>query len=164
LPINAGLGGFWPLLVLAVLAFPMTFYAHRGLTRFVLSGREGSDITEVVEEHFGIKAGALITLLYFFAIFPILLIYSVALTNTVGSFLEHQLHITPPPRAILSFVLILGLLAVPGGVPGSSLEWRHPQHRQHLARALGSAAHLVAGDSGDGVLVQPLANHFGVCR
>ncbi len=87
LPINAGLGGFWPLLVLAVLAFPMTFYAHRGLTRFVLSGREGADITEVVEEHFGIKAGALITLLYFFAIFPILLIYSVALTNTVGSFL-----------------------------------------------------------------------------
>ena len=112
LPINAGLGGFWPLLILAVLAFPMTFYAHRGLTRFVLSGREGADITEVVEEHFGIKAGALITLLYFFAIFPILLIYSVALTNTVGSFLEHQLHIMPPPRAVLSLVLILGLLAV----------------------------------------------------
>ena len=64
LPINAGLGGFWPLVVLALLAFPMTFYAHRGLTRFVLSGREGADITEVVEQHFGIKAGALITLLY----------------------------------------------------------------------------------------------------
>ncbi|SMQ22891.1 serine transporter [Pseudomonas helmanticensis] len=112
LPINAGLGGFWPLVILTLLAFPMTFYAHRGLTRFVLSGREGADITEVVEQHFGIKAGALITLLYFFAIFPILLIYSVGLTNTVASFLEHQLHITPPPRALLSFVLILGLLAV----------------------------------------------------
>ncbi|WP_017906535.1 serine/threonine transporter [Pseudomonas asplenii] len=112
LPINAGLGGFWPLLILALLAFPMTFYAHRGLTRFVLSGRDGADITEVVEEHFGLTAGALITLLYFFAIFPILLIYSVALTNTVGSFLEHQLHIAPPPRAILSLALILGLLAV----------------------------------------------------
>jgi len=106
LPINAGLGGFWPLVILALLAFPMTFFAHRGLTRFVLSGREGADITDVVEQHFGIKAGALITLLYFFAIFPILLIY------TVASFLEHQLHITPPPRALLSFVLILGLLAV----------------------------------------------------
>jgi len=35
----------------------------------------------------------------------------VALTNTVGSFMEHQLHIMPPPRAILAFVLILGLLA-----------------------------------------------------
>ena len=112
LPINAGVGGFWPLLILSLLAFPMTFYAHRGLTRFVLSGREGSDITDVVEEHFGLKAGAVITLLYFLAIFPILLIYSVALTNTVGSFMLNQLSITPPPRAILSLVLILGLLIV----------------------------------------------------
>ncbi|AUG06033.1 serine/threonine transporter [Pseudomonas sp. S09G 359] len=111
LPINAGVGGFWPLIVLALLALPMTFFAHRGLTRFVLSGKSG-DITEVVEEHFGIGAGKLITLLYFFAIFPILLVYSVALTNTLGSFMEHQLHIAPPPRAILSLVLILGLMAI----------------------------------------------------
>lgn len=112
LPINAGLGGFWPLLVLAVLAFPMTYYAHRGLTRFVLSGRGDEDITGVVTEHFGAKAGALITLLYFFAIFPILLIYSVALTNTVGSFLEHQLHVSAPPRAALAALLIVGLMIV----------------------------------------------------
>ena len=111
LPINAGVGGFWPLIVLALLAFPMTFFAHRGLTRFVLSGKSG-DITEVVEEHFGVGAGKLITLLYFFAIFPILLVYSVALTNTLGSFMEHQLHMAPPPRAILSLVLILGLMAI----------------------------------------------------
>ncbi|OLF55962.1 serine/threonine transporter [Pseudomonas chlororaphis] len=111
LPINAGVGGFWPLIVLALLAFPMTFFAHRGLTRFVLSGRSG-DITEVVEEHFGVGAGKLITLLYFFAIFPILLVYSVALTNTLGSFMEHQLHMTPPPRAVLSLLLILGLMAI----------------------------------------------------
>ena len=106
LPINAGIGGFWPLLILALLAFPMTFYAHRGLTRFVLSGRDGADITDVVEEHFGLTAGALITLLYFLAIFPILLIYSVALTNTVDSFMTNQLHIAPPPRAILALSLI----------------------------------------------------------
>ena len=111
LPINAGVGGFWPLIILALLAFPMTFFAHRGLTRFVLSGKSG-DITDVVEEHFGVGAGKLITLLYFFAIFPILLVYSVALTNTLGSFMEHQLHMTPPPRAILSLVLILGLMAI----------------------------------------------------
>ena len=111
LPINAGVGGFWPLIVLALLAFPMTFFAHRGLTRFVLSGKSG-DITEVVEEHFGVGAGKLITLLYFFAIFPILQVYSVALTNTLSSFMEHQLHIAPPPRAILSLVLILGLMAI----------------------------------------------------
>lgn len=91
LPINAGVGGMIPLIIMAILAFPMTFFAHRGLTRFVLSGKNpGEDITEVVEEHFGIGAGKLITLLYFFAIYPILLVYSVAITNTVESFLTHQ--------------------------------------------------------------------------
>ncbi|MEG0057005.1 MAG: HAAAP family serine/threonine permease, partial [Hafnia sp.] len=78
LPINAGVGGLIPLIIMAIIAFPMTFFAHRGLTRFVLSGKNpGEDITEVVEEHFGVGAGKLITLLYFFAIYPILLVYSV---------------------------------------------------------------------------------------
>src|SRR5262245_30197258 len=76
LPINAGIGGIWPLIIMAILALPLTFFAHRGLTRFVLSGTSAEgDITEVVEEHFGATAGKLITLLYFFAIYPILLVY-----------------------------------------------------------------------------------------
>ncbi|HAD43927.1 MAG TPA: HAAAP family serine/threonine permease [Plesiomonas shigelloides] len=114
LPIEAGIGGIWPLLVMALLALPMTFFAHRALCRFVLSGsgRQGDDITEVVEEHFGSTAGYLITFLYFFAIYPILLVYSVAITNTVESFMLNQLHMTPPPRAILSLVLIVGLMAI----------------------------------------------------
>ena len=113
LPINAGIGGLIPLLIMAVLAFPMTFFAHRGLCRFVLSGsKPGSDITEVVEEHFGIGAGKLITLLYFFAIYPILLVYSVAITNTVESFITHQLHLQAPPRALLSLILLVGLMTI----------------------------------------------------
>ncbi|MGC6229299.1 MULTISPECIES: HAAAP family serine/threonine permease [Hafnia] len=113
LPINAGVGGLIPLIIMAIIAFPMTFFAHRGLTRFVLSGKNpGEDITEVVEEHFGVGAGKLITLLYFFAIYPILLVYSVAITNTVDSFITHQLGMTAPPRAILSLILILGLMTI----------------------------------------------------
>ncbi|QUM75633.1 HAAAP family serine/threonine permease [Moritella sp. 24] len=113
LPITAGVGGLIPLLVMAVLALPMTFFAHRGMTRFVLSSANpGADITEVVEEHFGAGMGKLITLLYFFAIYPILLVYSVALTNTVQDFMLNQLHIQPPPRAILALALILGLIAI----------------------------------------------------
>ncbi|MCL2566989.1 MAG: HAAAP family serine/threonine permease [Alphaproteobacteria bacterium] len=107
LPINAGMGGIIPLLVILVLAFPMTFYAHRALARFVLSGKNTKDdITVVVEEAFGRTAGNLITVLYFFAIFPILLVYSVGTTNTVISFMEHQMHMAAPPRAILSFVIV----------------------------------------------------------
>lgn len=113
LPINAGISGLIPLLIMLVLAFPMTFYAHRGLCRFVLSGKNpGEDITEVVEEHFGKRAGKLITLLYFFAIYPILLVYGVAITNTVESFIVNQLHMSAPPRIILSFLLIVGIMGI----------------------------------------------------
>lgn len=113
LPINAGIGGFWPLIIMTLIAFPLTYFSHRGLTRFVLSGSSPqADITEVVEEHFGPTAGKFITLLYFFAIYPILLVYSVAVTNTVTSFMINQLHMTPPPRAMLAGILVLILMMV----------------------------------------------------
>ncbi|PKH07724.1 aromatic amino acid transport family protein [Moritella sp. Urea-trap-13] len=100
LPIKAGLGGFWPLVVLALLAGPMTWLAHRSLARFVLSSKNpNSDITDVVEEHFGKGAAKLITFAYFFAIYPIVLIYGVGITNTFESFIVNQLDIfTEIPR------------------------------------------------------------------
>jgi serine transporter len=113
LPIEAGLNGLLPLLVMALIAFPMTYYSHKALCQFVLSGtHEHNDITDVVGEHFGLKAGHLLTFLYFFSIFPILLMYSVALTNTTESFIIHQMHQNAPPRVLLSSGLIAGLLLI----------------------------------------------------
>ncbi|OOS00348.1 serine transporter [Haemophilus paracuniculus] len=113
LPINAGMGGFYPLLVMTLLVGPMTYLSHRALARFVLSSKQqGNDITNVVGEHFGKGAGKLITLLYFFAIFPILLIYGVGITNTVTSFIENQLQMVAPPRAVLSLILIAIMIGV----------------------------------------------------
>jgi serine transporter len=115
LPIGAGLNGVWPLIIMTLLAFPMTYYSHRALCRFVLSGSGSAaknDITEVVEEHFGRFTGRILTGLYFFAIYPILLMYSVAITNTTESFLVNQLGISAPPRALLAIVLILALMAI----------------------------------------------------
>ena len=107
LPITAGLGGMWPLIIITLLVGPMIYLAHRGLARFVLaSAHPGSDITEVAEEFFGRKVGIAITLLYFLAIYPILLIYGVSLTNTVESFIVHQLDLTAPPRIILSGICV----------------------------------------------------------
>lgn len=190
LPINAGVGGMIPLIIMAILAFPMTFFAHRGLTRFVLSGKNpGEDITEVVEEHFGIGAGKLITLLYFFAIYPILLVYSVAITNTVESFMSHQLGMTPPPRAILSLILIVGMMTIvrfgeqmivkamsilvfpfvgvlmllAGSVPDPAVERRSTGNAVSghcICNRKRSVDDPVAGNSGNGVLVQPLSDHL----
>ncbi|KTD70967.1 serine transporter [Legionella steelei] len=113
LPIDAGLNGIWPLIIMAILAFPMTHFSHRALCRFVLSGSSSqNDITGVVEEHFGTFAGRILTGLYFFAIYPILLMYSVAITNTTESFLVNQLGVSAPPRALLAIILILALMSI----------------------------------------------------
>ncbi len=113
LPIDAGLNGLLPLIIMALLAFPMTYLSHRALCRFVLSGTSpNNDITDVVVEHFGSKAGNTLTFLYFFSIYPILLMYSVAITNTTYSFIANQMNITPPSRGMLAFILIIGLMAI----------------------------------------------------
>lgn len=113
LPINADIGGIIPLLIMTVVALPMTYWAHRGMTRLVLSSsKPDGDLTDVVEEHFGVKAGVLMNILYFLSVYPILLVYSVTITNTVNSFLDHQLGITPPDRWLTSLVLVGGLILV----------------------------------------------------
>ena len=137
LPINAGMGGLIPLLVILVLAYPMTFLAHRGLCRFVLgSNNPHDDITFVAETYFGKGGGFLITLLYFFAILPILLVYSVNLTGTLEDFYFHQLGygmsieqhlgaalgITIPDRLLSSFVIVAILVLV--SVSGSRVVTR----------------------------------------
>ncbi len=113
LPIDAGLSGLWALLVVALLAGPMTYYSHQGLCRFVLSStKAGSDITVVAGEQFGKKIGLFITILYFLSIYPIVLVYGVSITNTIDSFLVNQLEWPSPPRVFLSGGLIFALMAV----------------------------------------------------
>lgn len=120
LPINAGMGGLIPLLVILVLAYPMTYLAHRGLCRFVLgSSKPHDDIIFVAETYFGKGGGFLVTLLYFFAILPILLVYSANLTTTLSEFFVHQLGWEAPNRLLSSF-LIVGILMLVS-ISGSSI-------------------------------------------
>lgn len=113
LPINAGQGGFYPLIIMALLVGPMTYLAHLGLARFVLSSKKaGSDVTAVASEHFGGEAGKLITLLYFFAIFPILLAYGVGITNVISSFMVNQLGMAEPSRLLLSGLCVFVLVGI----------------------------------------------------
>lgn len=113
LPIRAGSGGLWPLIIMTLLIGPMTYLSHRALSRFVVhSANPGADITRVVEEYFGAGAGKLITILYFLSIYPIVLIYGVGITNTVDSLLVNQLGMASPPRWLLSAILIALMMAV----------------------------------------------------
>ncbi|MDP0588406.1 MAG: aromatic amino acid transport family protein [Candidatus Endonucleobacter bathymodioli] len=113
LPINAGIGGIWPLIAMTIVIGPMTFWSHQGLTRFCLSSSNiNANITDTVTEHFGHKAGCLLTLGYFLSIFPILIVYGIGITNTTTSLIVCQLNMNSPPRAVLSFFLVGGLVTV----------------------------------------------------
>lgn len=113
LPINAGLGGMWPLIIATLLIGPMTYFSHRALSRMVVaSPRPDQDITGVVRDYFGEAAGRVVTVLYFLAIFPIVLIYGVGITNTVDSLMVNQLGMEPWPRWLLSGLLVLLMSAV----------------------------------------------------
>ena len=35
LPLRAGLGGFWPVFILTLLAIPVTYLSHKALCRFI---------------------------------------------------------------------------------------------------------------------------------
>ncbi|MCK0184306.1 HAAAP family serine/threonine permease [Aeromonas hydrophila] len=80
------------------------------MSRFVLSSshREG-DITHVVEEHFGARAGKLLMLVYLMAFYPIILVYSISITNAIQSFVVHQLGNAEIPRGLLVLGVMLGL-------------------------------------------------------
>lgn len=113
LPINAGAGGVWPLLLATIAIWPMIYFSHRALARMVCASQKpDSDITNLTEQYFGVSIGRIFTLLYFCSIFPVLLIYGVGITNTVESLILNQLGIQPPPRWILSGLLVALLTGV----------------------------------------------------
>ncbi|MDP0561185.1 MAG: aromatic amino acid transport family protein [Candidatus Endonucleobacter sp. (ex Gigantidas childressi)] len=111
LPINAGAGGIWPLVVLGFLAGPMVWLPHRNLVRFCLSSTDPrANITVTVREHFGEGTGHILTFAYCLSVYPILLMYGIGMTNVVISYVENQLHLDPPSRWWLSLFLIVMLV------------------------------------------------------
>ncbi|HDR7589138.1 septum formation initiator [Bacillus mycoides] len=113
LPINAGSGGLLSLLLITILAYPVMYYSHRALAKMIYASNSADEgITGTIREYFGNKASIIFNIVYFVSIYTIVLMYSVALTNTASSFIVHQLHMQEPPRAILSLVLVLGLIAI----------------------------------------------------
>ncbi len=92
LPIRAGGGGFWPVVVMCFVIFPMVYLSHRALSLFVSQANGNDrDITHAAEEYFGRNVSIFIAILYFFAIFPICLAYCVGITNTFETFIYNQL-------------------------------------------------------------------------
>ncbi|MGU3415138.1 amino acid permease [Enterobacteriaceae bacterium C34A] len=118
LPIQLGSAGAMVLLITALVAWPLTYWPHRALCRFILSANLPANvgITGAVSHYYGKKIGNLITALYFIAFFVVVLIYAVAITNSLTEQLAKQMTVTLGVRMLVSLavVLVLNLIFLMG--------------------------------------------------
>ncbi|MDY3127394.1 MAG: aromatic amino acid transport family protein [Corynebacterium sp.] len=113
LPISAGSFGFWPLVIMTVLIGPIVFFFHRTYSRIIsVSGETGKDILETVAHLTGRKRGLLVAVLYWFSIYPTVLIYGVSVTNTANSFIVNQLNGPEIARPLIAVACVGVLTAV----------------------------------------------------
>lgn len=114
LPLNAGSFGFWPLVIATVIILPLVYFSHRTFAR-VIAGvpkeDHGKDVLELATKYLGKGPGVAIAFLYWLAIFPIVLIYGVSITNAIDSFIVNQLSGPEIPRPILATVCV-GLMTL----------------------------------------------------
>ena len=90
LPINAGSFGFWPLVLATLIIGPMVFFSHRAYARIVAASPEkGLDVLQVVTALTGRKRGLATAVMYWLAIYPVVLIYAISITNTMDLSLIH---------------------------------------------------------------------------
>ncbi|NYI02759.1 hypothetical protein [Cupriavidus plantarum] len=115
-PVSLGINGFWPMLLLSLLAFPMTYLPYRALSRFVLVGsaKDGHDgnVLDTTIENFGAGWGKVLTSIYFFVVFPGMMIYTIIITNTIIDFATVQLKIPGLTRWIVAPVSVAALMCI----------------------------------------------------
>lgn len=112
LPISIGTGGFLSLIIMAILAYPLTHYSHKLLAKFIYKNDGLDDITEVLDNTFGKNIGLLIIISYFLEIFVVLLLYTIALTNAIELILTENLGFVDINRVILSFFVVAFLMFI----------------------------------------------------
>ncbi|EII4135953.1 transporter [Salmonella enterica] len=118
LPIQLGSAGTIVLFITALVAWPLTYWPHKALCQFILSSKTsaGEGITGAVTHYYGKKIGNIITTLYFIAFFVVVLIYAVAITNSLTEQLAKHIQIDIRIRMAVSFgvVLILNMIFLMG--------------------------------------------------
>ncbi|ARU93713.1 SLC5/6 family protein [Tatumella citrea] len=112
LPIQLGSAGAIVLFLTAILAWPLTYWPHKALCQFILASKSDphqDGITAAVRQFFGQKVGNLISGLYFIAFFVVILIYAVAITNSLAEQLARHMQVGQGTRMLLSLGVVAAL-------------------------------------------------------
>ncbi|ADA78398.1 amino acid permease [Francisella tularensis] len=86
LPVQAGDSGLWALVTVLIFALPLTYYSHKNMSNIVLCTDNGG-ITDVFTHNLGRFFGLTCVVLYFFAIFLNMPMYSIGLNSELSNFL-----------------------------------------------------------------------------
>ncbi|AEX81939.1 septum formation protein [Corynebacterium diphtheriae] len=85
----------------------MVFFSHRMYSRIVsASPVKGLDVLQVITSLAGRKRGLATALMYWLAIYPIVLIYGVSVTNTMDSFIVNQMGGPHVDRWLLATICV----------------------------------------------------------
>lgn len=112
LPIQAGLGGIWPLLILSCVSFPFVWLSHRTLTHLVVTHPQPCELPQVIEDDLGVTAGQVVSILNFIFYLGLVVAYATGMINIASTYIEYQLGLEAIPRPVLSLLIALGLSAV----------------------------------------------------
>lgn len=112
LPIQAGVGGFWPIVILSCVALPVVWLSHRMLTHLVVTHPQPDELPQVIADDLGRGAGIAVSLLYCLFYLALVVAYATGMINIAATYIEFQLGLEPIPRPILSLLIALGLSAV----------------------------------------------------
>ncbi|WP_370931532.1 amino acid permease [Bartonella sp. DGB1] len=107
LPIQLGLGGLLPVVIMTILAFPIAFFPARNVARVVLAGKNiNDDIIDVTKQNFSNGFTSFFAFSYFLCVFPILMIYGIAITNNIINVIVELLGWSTPSRWWIALVII----------------------------------------------------------
>lgn len=111
LPITIGIGGALSLIIMLILAYPLTHYSHKLLAQYIFVSPNLNNFAQAVDDDFGKKLAIFLTFSYFIEIFIVLLLYTIALTNSVELVISSNFNFELN-RVVLSAIIVLFLMLI----------------------------------------------------
>ncbi len=89
LPVQAGISGIWPLIIVSIFMLPVIYYSHKAIVDLLMSNRLLRDYSGSINKHFGVVFGFFINIVFFMTWFFCLTAYSIGLNENTGVYLEY---------------------------------------------------------------------------
>jgi len=112
LPIEIGTRGPIIFCAMLLLALPIALLPHRLLCRVCMAETSSPAAERLSGQLFNQNGTSWLTLLYFLAFYPVVLVYGISLVNAIDNYLTVHMHLPVVNRLMLSFVCMAVLFVI----------------------------------------------------